>query len=129
MAVWKKKKKCRECGAKCRQTDMHLLTIEKQTRPWLPWLFLRNLVAQLLGYKPKNTKMKSWLFGHYQRVKTKKVMCWFCFNCYIKLLTPTEYQLFRNAYYADAVLEDGQERAAELVARLDAAFAHHEEAR
>jgi hypothetical protein len=107
---------------------MHLLTIKKQTRPWLPLLFLRNFVDLLFGYKPANTTKKSWLFGHYKRLKTQKIKCWFCFNCHLKLLTPKEYEQLRNAYYAEATLEDGQEKAAELVGRLDAALAGHEEA-
>ncbi len=123
-----KKKKCSECRSKCPLPDLHLLKVEIQTRPLLPWLVLRNFVGLLLGYVPENRTKKSWLFGNYQRTETKKVSRWFCFDCYIKLLTPKEFELFRNAYYEDAVVEDGQERAAELVSRLDAVFAGHAEA-
>jgi hypothetical protein len=123
-----KTKECSECRIKCPLPDLHLLKVEIEIRPWLPWLVLRNFAGLLLGYKPKNMNKKSWLFGNYQRTETKKVTRRFCFDCYIKLLTPKEYELFRNAYYEDAVIEDGQERATELVARLDAVFAGHAEA-
>ena len=51
-----------------------------------------------------------------------------CFDCFIRVLTPTEYELFRDAYYDDALAEGGQEQAAELVARMDEVFAAREEA-
>ena len=130
MAVKKKtkKKKCYECKSKLPLSDLHLLKVEIQTRPWLPWLVLRNFAGMLLGHMPENMTKKSWLFGHYQRTERKKVTRWFCFDCYIKLLTPKEYELFRDAYYEDAVVEDGREKATQLVARLDAVFAGHTEA-
>ena len=125
----RKTKKCYECRSKCPLQDLHLLKIEVEIRPWIPWLVVRNLAGLLLGYKPENMTKKSWLFGNYQRTEKKKVTRWFCFDCYIKLLTPKEFELFRNAYYEDAVVENGQERADELIARLDAVFAGHAEAR
>ena len=122
------KRKCHVCSIRCPRSDMHLLTVEIQTRPWLPRLILRNFAGLLLGYKPQNTTKKSWLFGNYQRLETKKAIRWYCFSCYVKLLTPKEYELFRNAYYDDALIEGDQEKAAELVAKLDAVFAGHVEA-
>jgi hypothetical protein len=123
----KKKKKCFECGVKQPLQDMRSLKITEEVRRSQPLLILRNFVGMLLGKKPTNTKKRSWLFGHYQPLETRTATRWFCFNCFIKQLTPKEYALFRNAYHDDAVLEEGQEGAAEMVARLDAVFEGQEE--
>lgn len=122
-------RKCHECGVKQPREDMRSLEVKDEVRRSRPLLVLRNFVRMLLGHKPEDTNRRSWLFGHYQRVETRTVTRWYCFACFIKQLTPQEFNLFRNAYHDDAVLEEGSERAAELLARLDGLFSGHQEGR
>jgi hypothetical protein len=108
---------------------MRHVTLEVQKRYPLPILFLRNLGGLILGYKPEEKSVRRYLFGHgFMELNTKKVKRWLCFDCFIQLLTPKEYAMFREAYYDDALIEDGQEKAAELIVHMDEIFAAREEA-
>ena len=49
-------------------------------------------------------------------------MRWHCFNCYVRQLTPQEYQGFRNGHRDDLASEQGAAQAQASVARLDALY-------
>lgn len=121
-------RKCDECGTRVARDAMRLAHVEVQKRYPLPILFLRNLGGLVLGYKPEHKSVRRYLFGHgFMELNRKTVKRWLCFNCFIQVLTPKEYELFREAYFDDAVVEDGRERAAERLADMDAVFAAREE--
>jgi len=126
--TWRAQKKCRECGTRLPTEDLHRIQVLKRFRLPLPLLILRNFVGWIMGYKPIHVTKRAWLFGHeYKKLETRKVMRWVCFGCYIRLLTPREYESFRSAYYDDLVMEDGQEKASAMVAHMDAVFAARED--
>ena len=101
---------------------MYRIEIQEQVRRSHIALMLRNAVAMLLGQRPKGTGRRSWLFAHYQRTQSRNVMRWHCFNCYVRQLTPQEYQLFRNGHRDDLASEQGAAQAQASVARLDALY-------
>jgi len=125
--TWRSHEKCHECRTRYPRDDLHRIQIKRHFRLPLPLLIVRNFFGWILGYKPDHVNKRAWLFGHdFKKLETKKVMRWVCFDCYIRLLTPREYESFRSAYYDDLVMEGGQEKAVELVTRMDAVFATRE---
>lgn len=127
--IARNQKKCHDCGIKAQREDMRFVTLVVKKRYALPILFLRNLGGLILGYKPEEKSARRYLFGHgFMELNTRRVRRWLCFDCFIKVLTPSEYEVFRDAYYDDALVEDGEERAAELVAHMDQVFATRERA-
>lgn len=101
---------------------MHRLELQEKVKRSHIELMLKNAAAMLLSRKPKGISRRSWLFGHYQRTQSRTVMRWHCFDCYIRQLTPQEYQLFRNAHRDDLASEKGAAKAQASVARLDALY-------
>ena len=122
------RRKCRACGIKAQREDMRLVTLRIEKRYPHAVLFLRNLGGLVLGQKPAEKGLFRYLFGHgFMELNIKKERRWLCFDCFIRTLTPKEYALFRDAYYDDLLIEDGQEQADGSIARMDAVFAAREE--
>jgi len=110
------------------RSDMHRIQVKRHFRLPLPLLIGRNFVGLLMGYRPEHISRRAWLFGNeYKKLETKKTMRWVCFDCYIRVLTPREYDAFRSAYYDDLAREKGREQAAAFIAHMDAVFAGREE--
>lgn len=101
---------------------MHRIEVQERITRSRIELTLRHAITMLLGQRPKGTGKRAWLFGHYRRTEPRKVMRWHCFECFIRQLTPQEYQYFRNAYHDDMASEQGSEQAEAMVAVLDALY-------
>ena len=120
---------CRHCGVKGQRDDMRRVTVIRETRHHHAVRFLLNLRGLLLGNKPSKQGFIKYLFGHrFMALDRKKEPRWLCFNCFIQVLTPKEYAQFRDAYYEDLVVEDGQQKATQSLASMDAVFDAREEA-
>jgi len=103
---------------------MHRIQVKRHFRLPFPLLVVRNFFGLILGYKPEHITRRAWLFGNdFKKLETSRRMRWVCFDCYIRVLTPQEYEVFRSAYRDELALEDGREQADAVIARMDAVFA------